>query len=115
MPEHKVIVTWEAIYDMADIMDYIEDDFGEERADRFEMDIKSELEKLSCTAAFLPNTQIVYRGYMIQKKPFPPSIIFYIVKESEQEVHVLRVVREEQNWKRILSDNREYTYPNGTN
>lgn len=52
---------------------------------------------------------------MIQKKPFPPSIIFYIVKESEQEVHVLRVVREEQNWERILCDERDYTYPNETN
>lgn len=115
MPEHKVIVTWEAIYDMADIMDYIEADFGEERADRFQWDIKRELEKLSYTATFLPNTQIVYRGYMIQKKPFPPSIIFYIVKESEQEVHVLRVVREDQNWERIISDNRDYTYSDETN
>lgn len=24
MPEYKVIVTWEAIYDMADILDYIQ-------------------------------------------------------------------------------------------
>ena len=46
MPEYKIIVTWEAIYDMADIMDYIEADFGEERADRFQLDIKRELEKL---------------------------------------------------------------------
>lgn len=44
MPEHNVIVTWEAIYDMADIMDYIEYDFGKERADRFQSDIKRELE-----------------------------------------------------------------------
>ncbi|MFR6330083.1 MAG: type II toxin-antitoxin system RelE/ParE family toxin [Eisenbergiella sp.] len=50
MPEYKIIVTWEAIYDMADIMDYIEADFGEERADRFQLDIKRELEKLSYTA-----------------------------------------------------------------
>lgn len=112
MLEYKVIVTWEAIYDMADIMDYIEADFGEKRADRFQADIKRELEKLSYTASSLPRTQILYRGYVIQKKPFPPSIIFYIVKEQEQKVHVLRVVREEQNWQKILSDNRDYTYPN---
>ncbi|MDD2972762.1 MAG: type II toxin-antitoxin system RelE/ParE family toxin [Lachnospiraceae bacterium] len=110
-----MIVTWEAIYDMADIMDYIEADFGKDRADRFQTDIKRELQKLSYTATFLPKTQIVYRGYVIQKKPFPPSIIFYIVKEPEQEVHVLRVVREEQNWEKTLSDNRDYTYPNEIN
>lgn len=100
---------------MADIMDYIEYDFGKERADRFQSDIKRELEKLCYTATFLPKTEIVYRGYVIQKKPFPPSIIFYVVKEQEQEVHVLRVLREEQNWEYVLSDNSDYTYPNGTN
>lgn len=115
MPEHKVIVTWEAIYDMADIMDYIEADFGEERADRFQVEIKRELEKLSYSVPSLPKTQIIYRRYVIQKKPFPPSIIFYIVKAPAQEVHVLRVVREEQNWERILSDEKDYTYPNETN
>lgn len=102
MPEYKIIVTWEAIYDMADIMDYIEADFGEERADRFQLDIKRELEKLSYTAVSLPKTQIVYRGYAIHKKLFSPSIIFYIVKEQKQEVHILRVIREEQNWERFF-------------
>lgn len=114
MPEYKIIVTWEAIYDMADIMDYIEADFGEERVDRFQMDIKRELEKLSYTAASLPKTQIVYRGYAIHKKLFSPSIIFYIVKEQKQEVHILRVIREEQNWERFFSEKRYYTYPHET-
>jgi len=35
MQERKIILTWEAIYDVTDIADYIERDFGKRRADRF--------------------------------------------------------------------------------
>ena len=40
MQEHNVVLTWEAIYDVADIAEYIEADFGIERADQFQDDIK---------------------------------------------------------------------------
>ena len=40
MQEYKVILTWEAIYDVTDITDYIEAEFGQVRADRFQDDIK---------------------------------------------------------------------------
>ena len=40
MQEYKVILTWEAIYDVTDITDYIEAEFGQARADRFQDDIK---------------------------------------------------------------------------
>ena len=35
MQEYKIILTWEAIYDVTDIADYIEEEFGQQRADRF--------------------------------------------------------------------------------
>lgn len=34
MQEYKIILTWEAIYDVTDIADYIEEEFGQQRADR---------------------------------------------------------------------------------
>ncbi len=46
MNEYKVILTWEAIYDVTDITDYIEAEFGQIRADRFQDDIKKEMIKL---------------------------------------------------------------------
>ena len=46
MQEYKVILTWEAIYDVTDIADYIESEFGKDRADHFQKDIKKEMEKL---------------------------------------------------------------------
>lgn len=109
MQERKLKLTWEAIYDVADIADYIEDEFGEARADKFQDDIRIEFEKIARTGITFGNTYIMYRGYSILKKPMPPSIIFYIVKENE--VHVLRVLREERDWQKILSQNKGYTYP----
>ena len=42
MQERKIILTWETIYDLTDIADYIERDFGKSRADRFEKDIRQQ-------------------------------------------------------------------------
>lgn len=39
MQEYKVILTWEAIYDVTDIAEYIEGMFGIERADYFQHEI----------------------------------------------------------------------------
>lgn len=109
MPEYKIVLTWEAIYDITDIVDYIEAEFGQKRADKFQEDIKAEISKLAYMGDIFLKTQIFYRGYSIHKKPFPPSIIFYIVKEGE--VHILRVLREERNWEQMLAKNLEYRYP----
>ena len=35
--ELKIVMTWEAIYDITDIADYIELWFGVDRADQFQM------------------------------------------------------------------------------
>lgn len=111
MQERRVVLTWEAVYDVTDIADYIEQEFGRERADRFERDIRQEIKDIGFMGGIFGNTHIYYRSYSIFKKPFPPSIIFYVVKEPENEIHILRVLREERDWRRILKEQREYTYP----
>ena len=111
MRGYRVLLTWEAIYDVTDIAEYIEEAFGEERADRFTNDIEQEIEKLGYTGAALPRTQFFYRGYSIHKKPYPPSIIFYILLEERGEIHVLRVLREEQEQMHVFGADQEYTYP----
>lgn len=70
MQEYDVILTWETIYDVTDIADYIEAEFGEERAERFQSDIQSELDGLKSTGGYFAKTQIYYRGYAIHKNPF---------------------------------------------
>ena len=110
MQKYRVIVTWEAIYDIAEIADYIEAQFGIARADRFQEEIKESLNKLEILGGIFGKTCLSYRGYSIYKYPFPPSVIFYIIRDSEQEIHVLRVLREERDWKSILTRQHDYTY-----
>ena len=42
MQERNVVLTWETIYDVADIAEYIEAEFGGERVDLFYDDIKEQ-------------------------------------------------------------------------
>ena len=111
MQEYKVILTWEAIYDVIGFADYIEASFGKQRADRFQRNIRAQMEKLGSIGKAFPTTQLMYRGYTIHKKPFPPSVIFYILIDAVHEVHVLRVLREENGWENTLRQEQEYTYP----
>ena len=110
MQKYRVIVTWEAIYDIAEIADYIEAQFGIARADRFQEEIKESLNKLETLGGIFGKTDLCYRRYSIYEYPFPPSVIFYIIRDSEQEIHVLRVLREERDWKGILTRQHDYTY-----
>ena len=111
MQDYNVLLTWEAIYDITDIADYIEAEFGQTRADVFLDEMKAEITKLQYDGYIFPKTQILYRNYIIRKKPFPPSLIFYISIEKKQEIHVLRILREERDWQSILSYPHNYTYP----
>lgn len=108
--KRKVILTWEAIYDIADIVGYIEVNFGKERADRFQFDIHNKINALSYTGEAFGKTRLFYRKYGIYKRPFPPSVIFYVIKIPENEVHVLRVLRQECDWEKILYQEQSYTY-----
>lgn len=58
MHEYKVILTWEAIYDVTDLTDYIEADFGRERADRFQNDIKNE-DKVGIYGQYVPQNIVL--------------------------------------------------------
>ena len=109
MQEYKIILTWEAIYDVTDIADYIEEEFGQQRADRFQSDLKEQMQNLGQFSTAFPRTQILYRGYSIHKRSFPPSIIFYIIMEETKEIHILRVLRHERDWENILLQRSTYT------
>ena len=84
---------------------------ADEILDAFQKDMEKQMEKLRVSGNAFRKTHICYRGYSICKKVFPPSIIFYIVKEAEQEIHILRVLREERDWEKILLRQQKYTYP----
>lgn len=86
MQRYDIVLTWEAMNDIANIADYIELIFGADRADRFLNDADSILNKLQYMSGMFPKTQLFYRGYVIHKMPFPPSIIFYIMEEGNSKI-----------------------------
>ena len=100
MQEYKIILTWETIYDVTDIADYIEEENGQQHADRFQSDLKEQMQNLSQFSTAFPRTQILYT-----------SIIFYIIMEETKEIHILRVLRHERDWENILLQRSTYTYP----
>lgn len=111
MQEYKIILTWESIYDVAEIAEYIEERFSKDDADKFQNSIREEFQKIASNTRLYAQTYILYRGYNIHKKIFAPSLIFYIVKDEEREVHILRALRSEREWKKILGNQCNYSYP----
>ena len=105
---YRVILTWEAVYDITDITEYIEIQFGKERADRFQEDIRSQIKSLEFLGGISGKTSIIIKNLFVYKKLFLPSIIFYIIDESQNRIYVLRVLREERNWKKILLQESDY-------
>lgn len=110
MHDYDVIWSRESIYDIADIADYIELRFGRERADRFNDEIDKEGEALGSDFIMYTGTGIYYRKKLILKKMFDPSIIFYFVDEAEKKVYIIRVLRHERNWQKILREGLSYTF-----
>lgn len=110
MKEHKVLITYEAIYDIADAEEYICYEFGQRRADEYHIDIYNEIQDFANFCSYGPSG-CHYRGYTIFKKPFKPVIIFGIIIGDE--VHILRITREEYDWQGFFDShqNHEYQYP----
>ena len=108
MQERNIIITYEAIYDIVEAEEWIFYRFGSDRAKRYRKEIYTELKKLSTDASIYAGSGFKYRGYTIYKKPFSPAIMFWIIKENE--VHVLRVPREEYDWKTFFETHKDYDY-----
>ena len=54
MPDYKVVLTWESIYDVAEIAEYIEDKFSRQKADEFQRGIEKEFTKMVTNAKLYP-------------------------------------------------------------
>ena len=115
MQEYDIKVTIEAIYDVVDIAQYIARDFSLESAYRFRDEMAEQYRKIAYSPKSFMRTQIYYREYIIFRKVYAPSLIFYYVDEKEKTVHILRVLRSERDWEKILKSKDRYTYPDDEN
>ena len=68
MQEYSIILTLETIYDITDIADYIEKEFGQHRADRFQSDIKNQLQSLSHSGTIFPKPNFFTEDILYIKK-----------------------------------------------
>ena len=108
--EYEVRWSNEAIYDIAEIEDYIEIMFGIDRAEKFHEQIDNEGVLIGTRYNLNRGTGIYYRGFLIKKKIIKPSILFYCVDEAKKVVYVLRVLRHERNWQKMLREQSFYTF-----
>jgi plasmid stabilization system protein ParE len=53
---------------------------------------------------------ITYQGYEIRMKPFLTYNIFFVVDEKTNQITILRVLKDRQNWKHILHNRDEYSF-----
>ena len=54
--------------------------------------------------------EIEYQGYEIRMKPFSSYNIFFVVDALKQQITILRVLKDRQNWKAILHNEDEYSF-----
>ena len=103
-----VRITNEILYDIADLADNIEENFGVQYAIVFEQEIETALKSLGERYQQYPGTGIFYRGSEIRKLVMRPSVVFYVVLDDG--VHALRALRQERNWEKVLRTETDYTY-----
>ena len=104
----RVRITNEILYDIADLADNIEENFGVQYAIVFEQEIETALKSLGERYQQYPGTGIFYRGSEIRKLVMRPSVVFYVVLDDG--VHALRALRQERNWEKVLRTETDYTY-----
>lgn len=110
MVDYEVIWSREAIYDMSDIADYVELAFGEDRADEFVDEINQTIQELGTKFKLCTGVGIFYKEKLILRKIFSPSIIFFFVDEIKEKVYIIRILRHESDWQKILRETLCYTF-----
>ncbi len=98
MKKRRVLFTNIAINDLADIEEYIESAFSENVLYEFKEKVKETISHLEKMAGTYGKTDLFIRNYLIYKWVLRPSVFFYVIKEPENEVHIIRVQREESDW-----------------
>lgn len=51
-----------------------------------------------------------YQGYAIRIKPFSTYNIFYVVDDTTNQITILRILKNRQDWKYIMYGSEEYSF-----
>ena len=79
-------------------------------ADDFLNRYDNEVKKLEFFPTGYRGIGLEYRGYEIRIKPFGTYNIFFVTDYEEQEVIILRILKDRQNWNDILQIHTTYHF-----
>ena len=109
--QYSVIETIEAVDDVINFASYMLKEFKNQKAaDDFLEKYDNEVKKLGFFPIGYRGIGLEYRGYEIRIKQFGTYNIFFVIDYAEQEVIILRVLKDRQNWIDILQINTTYHF-----
>lgn len=73
-------------------------------AEGFSQKIKKAVMQLDIFPVGYDTTGFSYRGYEIYIKPYHSYLLFYTVDENKNEVTVLRVLQDREDWQFIITE-----------
>ncbi|MBP3475019.1 MAG: type II toxin-antitoxin system RelE/ParE family toxin [Lachnospiraceae bacterium] len=95
---YKVLVTDEAINDIFDLVKYIHVDLcNPDAANKLYENLNKEIDNMGDFPLKFSDSGMSYRGY--------------IINDKNQEVFVLRILKDIVNWHRLLKETKIYHFP----
>ena len=108
---YDVVETDEAIEDIVNFATCIKRKFKNQQAiDNLLNNYDKQVQSLMAFPTGYRGISVEYRGYEIRIKPFDTYNLFFVVNEEEQRVTILRVLKNRQDWQRILRIETEYHF-----
>ena len=83
---------------------------NEQAASNFLDQYEKKVQNLATFPFGYRGTGFKYQGYEIRMKPFLTYNIFFVVDEKTNQITILRVLKDRQNWKHILHNKGEYRF-----
>ncbi len=108
---YDILLTLEAVDDVAEIEAYIEMSFGGDSLHVFQKKWAAQQDFIASQPHGSASTKHEYQVLTIYMRVFKPSLIFYILEESMNTAVILRVLREESNWESIIINTDDYDFP----
>lgn len=104
---YKLLETLEAIEDVTRTAEYLLKELKNKKATLNFLDqYNKEIKRLESFPFGYRGVGFEYRGYEIRLKPFDTYNVFFIVDMTNENIVILRVLKNKQNWQMLL---QEYT------
>lgn len=101
--------TLEAVHDVTNLAKYMIDEFKNHKAALDFLDnYDREIQKLKTFPFGYRGISFEYRSYEIRLKPYDTYNVFFVVDVRNEEIVILRVLKDREEWQVILHRQTEY-------